>query len=324
MPISKETHELVDGASVVVSGGCGFIGCQLTRRLADLGAKRVLVIDSLRYGKRENLDPLPAGVEIRQFTVGSDEPADLDLDGYDYFFHLAAEKHNQSKDSPQAVFRANIAGTHALMTAAADAGVRKTVFSSSLYAYGSMHAPAMVETDVPNPRTVYGISKLAGEHVLQQVCAGQPMTGTSLRYFFVYGPRQFAGLGYKSVIMKNFERILAGEPPVIFGDGEQALDYTYVDDVVDATIAALAPTADGEVINIGSGKATSINSLTEKMLGVARSDLQPKSGPADWTAGTSRFCDPSKAKRILDWQATTSFDEGLKSTLDWAASDHQP
>ena len=135
---------------------------------------------------------------------------------------------------------------------------------------------------------------------------------------FVYGPRQFAGLGYKSVIAKNFERIARGEAPIVFGDGEQALDYTYVDDVVDATLAA-AVTDRGlpPVMNIGSGHALSINELTRAMLEVAGSDLVPESGPADWTHGTQRSCDPSLAEECLGFRATTDLTTGLGRTYAW-------
>ena len=220
---------------------------------------------------------IPSGSRCVRFTLGSDEPALLErhLEGIDQLFHLAAEKHNQSQHEPGAILRANVLGTHALFAAAARCGVKKTVFASSLYSYGRLAGPPCSETDLPHPTTVYGISKLCGERLLAQATAGQSMRGDSLRYFFVYGPRQFAGMGYPSVIVKNFERIRAGQPPVILGDGSQRLDYVYVDDVVEATLRCMESPGSGRVLNVGSGVGTSIEALTAAMLRVAGSSARP-------------------------------------------------
>ena len=245
------------GSTVLVTGGCGFIGSHLVRRLLAEGARRVIALDSLRYGSEQNLAELAGGERLAcvRFELGSDEPALLDrhLEGVDHLFHLAAEKHNQSKHDPDAVLRANVLGTHQLFAAAVRAGVKKTVFSSSLYSYGRLAGPPSRETDLPLPTTVYGISKLCGERLLAHHAGSGPMRGDSLRFFFVYGPRQFAGTGYKSVIVKNFERIRAGQPPVIFGDGSQRLDYVFVEDVVDAALRCMESPDSGRLLNVGIG-----------------------------------------------------------------------
>ena len=311
----------VRGGSYAVSGGAGFIGSHLCRRLVALGARRVVAIDSLRYGDLSNLGETPA-VTVLRHTLGSDDPALLgpalaDTDG---LFHLAAEKHNQSIDSPGQVMRANIEGTHALYAACVAAGVRRVVFSSSLYAYGRLAGPPMREDEVPQPRTVYGISKLAGEHLLGHFAQRGELSGRALRYFFVYGPRQWAGMGYKSVIMKNAERLLRGEPPLIFGDGSQSLDYVFVDDVVDATLRAmLVPNAAPSLvspINVAAGRAVPVAELLERLCQVAGRPFAPVMEPADWTRGTSRSGSPDRAATELGWRATTSLDEGLRRT--WA------
>jgi UDP-glucose 4-epimerase len=191
------------------------------------------------------------------------------------------------------------------------------VFSSSLYAYGRMQGGPFVESEVPRPRTVYGVTKLAGEHVLAHLAEHARKSHVTLRYLFVYGPRQFAGMGYKSVILKNFERILRGESPTVYGDGLQSLDYVYVDDVVDATIRAMELDLSGETINIGSGAATTVEGLIDRMLAVSRVRLPKLYEAPDWTAGTSRVADPSKAERLLGWRATTTLDAGLERTHAW-------
>jgi UDP-glucose 4-epimerase len=303
---------------VLVTGGCGFIGSHLVRALVDGGATRVVVVDSLRYGDRANLGELGSGVEIVQHTLGVDDPAALAglVHGVRFVFHLAAEKHNQSKDDPVRVLRSNVEGTWQLLEAAQRGGVEKIVFTSSLYAYGRLQGAAFVEDELPRPRTIYGISKLTGEHLL--AVSGLPYT--VLRYLFIYGPRQFAGMGYKSVIVKTLERLRGGEAPVVYGDGEQALDYVFVDDAVAATLAALAPAADGEVVNIASGAATTVNHLVALMQEVAGTDRPPRHDPPDWTAGSRRVGDPDKARRLLGWEARTTLREGLAATYRWLAA----
>jgi UDP-glucose 4-epimerase len=306
-------------AVAMVTGGCGFIGSHLVHALAARGARRIVVVDSLRYGKPENLGALAERVEVVQYTLG-ESPRDVlrpALEGVTHLFHLAAEKHNQSKDSPARVYQSNIVGTHTLFEDAAEAGVKKIVFTSSLYAYGRMTGAPFVETEVPQPRTVYGISKLAGEHILAHFGQTRGVAWNVLRYLFVYGPKQFAGLGYKSVIMKNFGRILSGEPPVILGSGTQELDYVFVDDVVEATLSAMESPVTNEVLNIASGHGTRIDELTAAMLRVSGSALRPTHGPADWTQGSCRVGSAERAAQVLGWRATTPLDVGLQRTFDW-------
>jgi UDP-glucose 4-epimerase len=309
----------IQDATIMVTGGCGFIGSHLVRELHRRGAGRIIALDSLRYGDRSNLGGEVEGVEVVKFTLGFDEPSVLaaKLAGVRFLFHLAAEKHNQSKDDPLAVLRANVDGTYVLLDAAARAGVEKVVFTSSLYAYGRMSGPPFVEDEVPHPRTVYGISKLCGEHLLGHFHAEHGLAYDVLRYLFVYGPRQYAGMGYKSVIVKSFERLLAGEPPVVFGDGAQALDYVFVDDAVEATIGALESDVAGETMNVGSGAATTVRDLIALMQSVAGRSLPARNDPPDWTAGSSRVGDVAKIERLLGWRARTTLREGLEKTFRW-------
>jgi UDP-glucose 4-epimerase len=295
----------IRGHHFLVTGGAGFIGSHLCRQLLTAGA-RVTAVDSMKYARERDFP-------IRRFTLGSDDIGGLPLDDVDGIFHLAAEKHNQSLATPAALLRANIDGTYQLFAAAARAGVKKIVFSSSLYAYGRLAGPPMSEDELPAPHTLYGITKLTGEHLVAHARRlGVP--GTVLRYFFVYGPEQYPGMGYKSVIVANFERLLAGAPATIHGDGTQALDYIYIDDVVAATVRAMERDADGP-LNVGSGVATSIADLTARMCALTGGSSVHDA--ADWTAGSSRVGRIERVQAALDWQPRVGLDEGLARTLAW-------
>jgi UDP-glucose 4-epimerase len=312
------SEHTISGKSVVVTGGCGFIGSHLVRALFARGARRIVVLDSLRYGKRENL---PAGVPIELFQhdlgFGSEQVLDQALAGADYLLHLAAEKHNQSKDAPTRVLRANVEGTAALFQAACRAGVKKILFTSSLYAYGRVAGGPMAESETPEPSTVYGISKLTGEHLLAFFARQHGIDFVTLRYFFVYGPRQFAGTGYKSVIVKSFERLLAGQAPIVVGDGQQALDYVYVEDAVEATCRALEADTSGELFNVGSGVPTKVSDLIATMVRLSGRTVAVESAPPDWTHGSWRVASTDKIARRLGWRASTGLEEGLGKTLAW-------
>jgi UDP-glucose 4-epimerase len=234
------------------------------------------------------------------------------LAGADVCFHLAAEKYNSSRATPQRIIDVNISATQRLLEAAVRAGVSKVVFTSSLYAYGSLGPQPMSERDLPVPTTVYGMSKLAGEHLLGVAARDHGLGGSVARLFFVYGPQQYADGGYKSVIVANFERLRRNEAPVVYGDGRQALDYVYVDDVVDALLLLADHAHDGLVCNVGSGRAVSVADLTRIMLTVSGRDLEPVTCPPDWTAGSVRVADTALARDALGWTATTCIEDGVR------------
>lgn len=306
------------GKDFVVTGGYGFIGSHLCEKLLSIGAKRIVIIDSLEYGCQENIRDPQGRIEFVQHRLGGSNAMRLNdaMKGVDYVFHLAAEKHNQSIENPQKVIDANISGTYQILKAAAMVGVKRVIYSSSLYAYGRMNHPPMSEDEVPSPDTIYGISKVAGENLCRHFANRYGLSSICLRYFFVYGPRQYANLGYKSVILKNFERLIQGQAPEICGDGEQVLDYLYVEDVVQATLKATQASLSFEVINIGSGTGISVNTLTQAMLEIANVKQRPLYISRDSTHGSFRVAKIDNARIKLGFSPTTSLPLGLKRTYD--------
>jgi UDP-glucose 4-epimerase len=254
-----------------------------------------------------------------RFNLGTGSEKELEghLSGAGYLIHCAAEKHNQSIDDPNKVIVSNILGTRLLFETAARLGIKKIVFTSSLLAYGRNCLPPLSETETPNPENVYGISKLAGEHLLRYVSKKYGVQWMSLRLFFVYGPKQFTGMGYKSVIVKNFERMLGGEPPTVCGDGLQALDYVYVDDAVEAIIRALTYNYSGEVVNVSSGNEVRVVDLIDTMMKIGNFSFKKLFISPDATAGTTRVGDTTKMKKLLNFTPQTSLSDGLRMTYEW-------
>jgi nucleoside-diphosphate-sugar epimerase len=293
----------------VVTGAAGFIGGHLTHRLVRDGWQ-VAGIDK-RRGPWDNAAPGIARLEHDLAKLDESQLSDL-LDGADVLFHLAAEKHRQSEMQPELMLEVNVMATARLFRAASSAEVPRVVFTSSLYAYGSTGPAPMEESDLPTPRTTYGASKLAGEHLLRAAAASSRLRWSIARLFFIYGPRQHESNAYRSVIHANFERISRGERPTVYGDGQQALDYVYIDDCIDALLRLAAPQADGLTVNVASGEALSIATLTDEMIAVAGSDLRPRACPPDWTAGSCRTGSVTLAARELGWRATTPLRVGLE------------
>ena len=293
----------------------------MVRHLLDQGASRILVIDSLKAGRRERL-PEDTRIEFVETTLGevSVEKLTAMFHGVAGVFHLAAEKHRPSLDSPRDLVLTNVLGTRDVIEAGRSAGIRKLIFSSSLYACGRMSGPPMVETEPPHPQTLYGTTKLAGENLVEAAHRAGAFAAVSLRYFFVYGPRQYGGAGYKSVIVANFERLRRNEPPIIHGDGEQSLDYSHVDDIARATLLAMSREVNGKVLNVGSGRALSVKELTAAMMRAAGVRFEPIFDEPDHTASSCRVANVGHAESLLGFRSHVPLDQGLRSTWEWISN----
>ena len=301
---------------VMVTGAAGFIGSHVTDFLLSNGYK-VIGLDSLVYGDINNIENCKSeNFTFIQQDIGALElsAAEEILSGVDYLIHLAAEKHNNSKNDFEKIIKSNCTGSAILYEAAVNNKVKKIVFSSSLYAYGNYKSTSMNEGDVCTPDTYYGASKLMGEMLLRTACKDTATHFSILRLFFTYGPRQYPGIGYPSVIVRNFDRLLRNENPVVVNDGEQTLDYIYIDDVVNAIIKTMQK-KDNALLNVGNGEGISINSLTKIMCECSGSDLTPVYNGTDWTAGTVRIADNSRLVSELDCKPTIDIKKGMHYTL---------
>jgi UDP-glucose 4-epimerase len=299
------------GGRWLVTGGRGFIGTHLVERLVKEGAERVLVLDRREAAMGGSRTVVHATHDLG--TSGRDSLAEA-MQGVDCVFHLAAEKQSPASTDPPALLRANVVGTAEVIEAAAAARVRKVVFTSSVHAYGRRAGPPLAEDDPALPATVYGVSKLAGERLLEGARAETGLSYLALRCFFVYGPGMEASRGYRTVIPLTLARLRRGEPAAMHGDGEQVLDYVFVDDVVEALVRAAVSPASGLVLNVGSGRPTSVNHLLDALLALTGSRAGKTSLAPDATAGTRRVASLERIGSVLEWAPRVGLEEGLART----------
>lgn len=300
---------------VIVTGGAGFIGSHLSEGLQDRGY-HVIVLDDLSTGKRENIDHF-LQKSSAEFVEGS--VTDLALlqklfKGTEYVFHQAAlARVPFSIDSPLLANEVNITGTLNVLLAARDNKVKKVIFASSSSIYGAALSLPQREDIMPNPLSPYALTKLAGEYyctIFRQIYG---LSTICLRYFNVYGPKQDPHSQYALVIPAFIDRISRNLPPIIFGDGEQSRDFTFIQDVVLANIMAAENSAQG-IFNVGSGRSITINKLADAISKLMRKDLKPlyekpRSGDAKHT-----LADISKAKDF-GYEPRWSLKDGLKEII---------
>jgi UDP-N-acetylglucosamine/UDP-N-acetyl-alpha-D-glucosaminouronate 4-epimerase len=304
-------------AHYLVTGGAGFIGSHLTEELVRRG-HRVRVADSLVTGRRSNLDHVP-DIEFLEGDLAELDVARQAVKDVDFVLHQAAiPSVPRSVSDPITSNRANVDGTLNVLVAARDARVRRLVFAGSSSAYGD--TPTLPKHEgMPNtPLSPYALQKVVGEQYLQMFTKLYGLETVSTRYFNVFGPRQDPSSPYSGVISVFATALLDGRSPTIFGDGEQTRDFTYIANVVDGVLRACeADDASGQVINVATGGRVSLNTLFETMRQLIGVDVQPLY--AEPRAGDVRDsqADITKARRILGYEPSVSFEEGLRKTVEW-------
>jgi UDP-glucose 4-epimerase len=298
----------------VVTGGAGFIGSNLAMELSK--KHEVIIIDNLSTGRKDNLGQLE-GIEflygnILDLSFLADAMADTDG-----VFHLAALPSVQrSINDPISTNATNVDGTLNVLIAARDCGVGKVVFASSSSVYGDTPTLPKKEDMKSNPKSPYAITKLIGEHYCRVFSEIYGLKASCLRYFNVYGPRQDPNSEYAAVIPRFIKRILAGKPPIIFGDGSQTRDFTFVEDVVAANMLAMESNAEG-VFNIAYGHRVSLNDLAEKIMQIAgiKIDLvygEPRTGDVK-----DSMADISSAAEMFGYAPKFDLNSGLQKAIKW-------
>ncbi len=301
---------------VLVTGGAGFIGSNLAARLLGEGYA-VRVLDDFSTGRRENVD---GRVELIEGDIADEELVREAVRGVQVVFHQAAAGSvARSVARPLVTDRVNTHGTLTVLKASLDSGVHRVVSASSSSIYGGAGALPSVETGTPMPRSPYAVSKLAGEHYCRVFTQVYGMETVTLRYFNVYGPRQRPDSSYAAVIPLFIRAFSVGQQPVIHGDGRQSRDFTFVDDVVEANLAAArAPAAAaGGVFNIACGGSHSLLELLEVLgreMGVSTAPVHAEPRPGDIRASQA---DVTAAREVLGFEAKVSFEEGLRRTIGW-------
>src|SRR5678815_1665093 len=299
----------------LVTGGAGFIGSHLSEELVRRG-HTVRVADSLITGKRSNLDHVH-GVEFLEGDLADEAFARRAVEGIEYVLHQAAiPSVPRSVKDPIASNRANVDATLNVLVAARDAGVKRLVFAGSSSAYGNTATLPKREDMPSSPLSPYALQKVVGEEYLQMFTRLYGLETVSIRYFNVFGPRQDPSSPYSGVISVFATALLENRPPKIYGDGEQTRDFTYVANVVDGVLRACdAPQASGEVINVATGGRISLNQLFRTVRDLVGADLEPLyEAPRAGDVKDSQ-ADIGKARRLLGYQPSVSFEEGLRNTV---------
>jgi len=313
---------LINQSRILVTGGAGFIGSAIVDRLLVHEPREIRVLDFIEDAPANLTHALASGKvtlipgDIRNPKVLSEACA-----GIDYVFHQAAIRVTRCQEEPRLAQEILIDGTFNLLEASVKARVKKVVAASSAIVYGP---PEHLPIDEAHPlldRTMYGIAKIANEHMLEGFFRQYQLSYVVLRYFNVYGPRMNLTGPHTEVLIKWLDRIEEGEAPIIFGDGMQSMDFIYVDDVVNANLLALESPISNDVFNVGTGKGTTLNELAKLLLNLTNSHL-----PVEYREVRKvnqvlrRFADTRKAAKLLGFQAQITLPEGLKRLIEWRAS----
>ena len=302
----------------LVTGGAGFIGSNTVEELVRRGHS-VVVLDDLSTGKEENLSSVAGKIELLRGSIADLETVRAACRGVDYVLHLAARTSvPRSVKEPLETNRVNVDGTLNVLVAARDARVRRVVFAASSSVYGETLILPKVETMAPSPISPYGVSKFVGEAYAQVFGRVYGLQNVSLRYFNVFGPRQDPDSPYSGVLSRFIAALQNGAQPVVFGDGEQSRDFTYVENVVEANLLACeAPKASGMVFNIGVGGRFTLNRTLQLLEKFAGKPAQPRYDPPRDGDILHSQADISLARKLLDYNPRVGFEEGLRRTWEW-------
>jgi len=305
----------------LITGGAGLIGSHIADLLSREGVDEIIVLDNFSRGRRDNLGgALVAG----KVTIIDGDVRDLALvrkatEGVDVVFHQAAIRITQCAEDPRLALEVLVDGTFNVLEAAVNANVRKVVAASSASVYGLAEEFPTTETHNPYAnRTIYGAAKVFTEGLLRSFNEMYGLNYVALRYFNVYGPRMDIHGVYTEVLIRWMDRLAAGQPCLILGDGSQTMDFVYVEDVARANLLAAKAEVSDQVFNVASGIETSLNDLARTLGRVMHRDLSAEHGPERRVNGVRRrLADTSRARQVLGFEAQVSLEEGLSRLVRW-------
>jgi len=311
----------IEGAKILVTGGCGLIGSTTIDLLLREDVAKIVIFDNLVRGSMHNVAEIlkDRRVELIKGDIRDVEATRRVTKGMDAVIHMAAIRITACAEHPREALEVMCDGTFNVVEAAHLAGVKRIVAASSASVYGMADSFPTTEKDHPyNNRTWYGASKVMLEGLLRSF---NDMYGTeycAFRYFNVYGPRMDIHGKYTEVLIRWMERIEAGQPPLILGDGKTSMDFIYIDDIAAANVAGLRSDVSDEVFNVASGVETDLNELAEALMRVMGKRLQPEYGPErKVNAVPRRLASIEKTKRLLGWSPKVDLDEGLERLVTW-------
>lgn len=302
----------------LVTGGAGFIGSNMVDELVRRG-HHVVVLDDLSAGKEENLARVRPKIDLRIGSITDLATVQSACKGADYVIHLAARTSvPRSVKDPLETNRVNIDGTLNVLVAARDAKVRRFVYAASSSAYGETPTLPKVETMQPEPISPYGVTKYVGELYAQVFGHVYGLENACVRYFNVFGPRQDPTSQYSGVLARFMLALLRGEQPVVYGDGEQSRDFTYIDNVVDQTLRACeADGASGIVFNGGTGVRITLNQVLKTIETITGKKISARYDPPRNGDIRDSQADISLARKMLRYEPSVSLEEGLRRTWEW-------
>ena len=304
---------------VLVTGGAGFIGSHIAAALLERGA-RVRVMDDLSTGYQENLAEIGGEIEFINASITDSQALKHALEDVELVFHEAAiPSVPRSVNQPVETHEASVNGTFSLLLAARDRKVRRVIYAASSSAYGDQPESPKLESMRPDPLSPYAVAKLVGEYYCQVFSRTYGLETVSLRYFNVFGPRQDPGSQYSGVISRFLLALNRGERPVIYGDGEQSRDFTYISNVIDANLrASESSEAVGSVINIANGESVTVNQLLATLQRLTdHTHIQAEYAPPRVGDVRDSLADLTLARSLLGYTPTVGLEEGLRLTIEW-------